>query len=115
MTAATLTIATRKSALALWQAEHVADLLRRHHPDLEVRLLPLSTRGDEILDRSLAEVGGKGLFLKELELAMLDGRADLAVHSLKDVPADLDEGFRLADHPIVSCCLVQADADPPLL
>ena len=96
MTAATLTIATRKSALALWQAEHVADLLRRHHPDLEVRLLPLSTRGDEILDRSLAEVGGKGLFLKELELAMLDGRADLAVHSLKDVPADLDEGFRLA-------------------
>jgi hydroxymethylbilane synthase len=91
-----LRIATRKSALALWQAEHVAAGLRCAHPGLDVQLLPLSTRGDEVLDRSLAEVGGKGLFLKELELAMLDGRADLAVHSLKDVPADLDDGFALA-------------------
>lgn len=92
----TLRIATRQSALALWQAEHVAALLRAAHPQLNVELLPLSTRGDEILDRSLAEVGGKGLFLKELEIAMRDGRADLAVHSLKDVPADLDDGFTLA-------------------
>lgn len=89
-------IATRQSALALWQAEHVAVLLRAAHPQLKVELLPLSTRGDEILDRSLAKVGGKGLFLKELEIAMQDGRADMAVHSLKDVPADLDDGFALA-------------------
>jgi hydroxymethylbilane synthase len=96
MTSTPLRIATRKSALALWQAEHVAAGLRHVHPGLDVQLLPLSTRGDEVLDRSLTEVGGKGLFLKELELAMLDGRADLAVHSLKDVPADLDDGFVLA-------------------
>lgn len=92
----TLRIATRQSALALWQAKHVAALLRVAHPHLTVELLPLSTRGDEIQDRSLAEVGGKGLFLKELEIAMCDGRADLAVHSLKDMPADLDDGFTLA-------------------
>ena len=91
----TLRIATRKSALALWQAEHVAALLRAAHPGLMVDLVPLSTRGDEILDRPLAAIGGKGLFLKELEVAMLEGRADLAVHSLKDVPAELEPGFAL--------------------
>jgi hydroxymethylbilane synthase len=90
-----LVIATRKSRLALWQSEHVADALRRAVPGLEVRLLPLSTRGDEILDRSLAEIGGKGLFLKELEKALYDERADIAVHSLKDVPADQPEGLAL--------------------
>jgi hydroxymethylbilane synthase len=90
-----LRIATRKSALALWQAEHVAAELRAAHPSLHVELVPLSTRGDEILDKPLATIGGKGLFLKELEVAMLEGRADLAVHSLKDVPADLEPGFTL--------------------
>jgi hydroxymethylbilane synthase len=95
MTPAILRIATRKSALALWQAEHVAGLLRAAHPGLRVELVPLSTRGDEILDQPLATIGGKGLFLKELEVAMLEGRADLAVHSLKDVPAELEPGFTL--------------------
>ena len=95
MTMSTLRIATRKSALALWQAEHVAELLRAAHPGLRVELVPLSTRGDEILDKSLATIGGKGLFLKELEVAMLEGQADLAVHSLKDVPAELEPGFTL--------------------
>ncbi|MEW9622959.1 hydroxymethylbilane synthase [Rhodanobacter geophilus] len=95
MTPNTLRIATRKSALALWQAEHVAALLRAAHPGLAVELVPLSTRGDEILDQPLATIGGKGLFLKELEVAMLEGRADLAVHSLKDVPAELEPGFAL--------------------
>jgi hydroxymethylbilane synthase len=101
---APLRIATRKSALALWQAEHVAALLRQAHPGLMVELVPLSTRGDEILDRSLATIGGKGLFLKELEVAMLEGRADIAVHSLKDVPAELEPGFAL------SAILPRADA-----
>ena len=91
----TLRIATRKSPLALWQSEHVADRLRAAHPGLEVTLVPLSTRGDEILDRSLAAIGGKGLFLKELEIAMLRGEADCAVHSLKDVPMELEPGFAL--------------------
>jgi len=91
----TLTITTRKSRLALWQTEHVAGLLRRAHPDINIELLPLSTRGDEVLDRSLAEIGGKGLFLKELETALVDGRADLAVHSLKDVPACMPGGLAL--------------------
>ena len=95
MTLSILRIATRKSALALWQAEHVAAELRAAHPGLTVELVPMSTRGDEILDRSLATVGGKGLFLKELEVAMQEGRADLAVHSLKDVPAELEPGFAL--------------------
>ncbi|HRQ63534.1 MAG TPA: hydroxymethylbilane synthase [Xanthomonadaceae bacterium] len=90
-----LTIATRQSALALWQAEHAATLLRQAHKDLEVELLPMTTRGDQILDRPLAKVGGKGLFLKELERALLDGRADIAVHSMKDVPAVLDEGLEV--------------------
>lgn len=92
----TLRIATRKSPLALWQTEHVAARLRAAHPGLTVVLVPLSTRGDEILDRSLAAIGGKGLFLKELELAMQRGEADLAVHSLKDVPMVLEPGFALA-------------------
>ena len=90
-----LRIATRKSALALWQTEHVASLLRQLHAGLTVELVPLSTRGDEVLDRSLAAIGGKGLFLKELELAMLRGEADCAVHSLKDVPMELDGPFCL--------------------
>jgi hydroxymethylbilane synthase len=99
-----LRIATRKSPLALWQSEHVAAALRAAHPGLEVVLVPMSTRGDEVLDRSLAAIGGKGLFLKELELAMLRGEADCAVHSLKDVPMELEPGFALpailerADH-----------------
>ena len=89
-------IATRKSALALWQAEHVADLLT-DLPEVDaVELLPLSTRGDEILDRSLQKIGGKGLFIKELEIAMQAGEADIAVHSMKDVPAEMPEGFCLA-------------------
>ena len=91
-----LVIATRRSRLALWQAEYVATLLRRFHAGLGVELLPLSTRGDELIDRSLDQAGGKGLFVKELETAMAEGRADLAVHSIKDVPADLPAGFALA-------------------
>ena len=90
-----LRIATRKSPLALWQTEHVAARLRAAHPGLEVALVPLSTRGDEVLDRSLAAIGGKGLFLKELEVAMQRGQADCAVHSLKDVPMELEPGFAL--------------------
>ena len=104
MNPSTLRIATRKSALALWQAEHVAALLRAAHPGLAVELVPMSTRGDEILDRPLADIGGKGLFLKELEVAMLEGRADLAVHSLKDVPASLEPGF------VLPAILPRADA-----
>ena len=92
---ATLRIATRKSPLALWQSEHVADALRVANPGLAVELVAMSTRGDEVLDRSLAAIGGKGLFLKELELAMLRGEADCAVHSLKDVPMELETGFAL--------------------
>ena len=91
-----LRIATRKSPLALWQTEHVASRLRAAHPGLQVELVPLSTRGDEVLDRSLAAIGGKGLFLKELEIAMQRGDADCAVHSLKDVPMQLEPGFALA-------------------
>ncbi len=91
----TLRIATRKSALALWQAEHVADRLRAAHPGLEVEVVAMSTRGDEILDKPLARIGGKGLFTKELERAMLDGRADIAAHSMKDVPVELPEGMAL--------------------
>lgn len=91
-----LVIATRASRLALWQAEHVQARLHDLYPDMQVNLLKLSTRGDEILDRSLSKVGGKGLFVKELENALLDGRADLAVHSLKDVPVDMQEPFELS-------------------
>ena len=90
-----LTIATRESRLAMWQAEHVRDLLAARF-GIEVRLLGMTTRGDQILDRALSKVGGKGLFVKELETALEDGHADLAVHSLKDVPMDLPSGFALA-------------------
>jgi len=82
----TIRIATRKSELALWQARHVESLLLRKYPETRVELVPLLTQGDRILDRPLAEIGGKGLFLKELEVALLNGDADLAVHSMKDVP-----------------------------
>ena len=95
-TGKTIRLATRQSALALWQTEHVAARLRAAHPGLDVQLVPMTTRGDRILDRPLAEIGGKGLFLKELEVAMLEGRADAAVHSLKDVPMVLDGPFVLA-------------------
>jgi hydroxymethylbilane synthase len=104
-----LRIATRRSALALWQAEHVAARLRAAHPRVAVELLPMTTRGDEIQDRALATLGGKGLFLKELEHALADGRADLAVHSLKDVPANLEPGFAL------SAILERADAADALV
>jgi hydroxymethylbilane synthase len=86
-------IATRKSELALWQANHVADLLRRRHTGLEVELLPMVTRGDVMLDQPLAQIGGKGLFLKELERALLNGDADIAVHSMKDVPVETVPGL----------------------
>ena len=91
-----LVIATRRSRLALWQAEHIKSRLRALHGAITVELLPLSTRGDELVDRRLDEVGGKGLFVKELEQAMAEGRADIAVHSMKGVPAELPEGFMLA-------------------
>src|SRR5450755_80439 len=88
-------IATRESRLAMWQAEHVRDLLQSRF-GTRVSLLAMTTRGDQILDRALSKVGGKGLFVKELETALEDGRAQIAVHSLKDVPMDLPPGFRLA-------------------
>jgi len=91
-----LRIATRESPLALWQAEHVRARLAALHSQCEVTLLGVTTQGDRVQDRPLADVGGKGLFIKELEVAMSDGRADLAVHSLKDVPMDMPEGFVLA-------------------
>jgi hydroxymethylbilane synthase len=91
-----LTIATRESPLALWQAEHVRARLEALHPGLRVAILGMTTRGDQILDVTLSKVGGKGLFVKELEVALADGRADLAVHSMKDVPMALPEGFELA-------------------
>ncbi|HGL4261494.1 hydroxymethylbilane synthase [Burkholderia dolosa] len=93
---ATLTIASRESRLAMWQAEHVRDALRKLYPACDVKILGMTTRGDQILDRTLSKVGGKGLFVKELENALADGRADLAVHSLKDVPMALPDGFSLA-------------------
>ncbi|MBC7404807.1 MAG: hydroxymethylbilane synthase [Cytophaga sp.] len=91
-----LIIASRESRLAMWQAEHVRDQLAALYPECVIEILGMTTRGDQILDRALSKVGGKGLFVKELEVAMADGRADLAVHSLKDVPMDLPEGFTLA-------------------
>jgi hydroxymethylbilane synthase len=91
-----LVIATRASRLAMWQARHVQERLRALYPDCQVELLDMTTRGDEILDRTLSKVGGKGLFVKELEIALLNGRADLAVHSLKDVPMELAQPFVLA-------------------
>lgn len=90
-----LVIATRASRLALWQAYHVRDRLTTLYPDCQVELLEMTTKGDKILDRTLSKVGGKGLFVKELETALLDGRADLAVHSLKDVPVELTTPFSL--------------------
>lgn len=89
-------IATRRSRLALWQAEHVKQRLETLYPGLSVELLPLSTRGDELLEVRLDKAGGKGLFVKELETALADGRADLAVHSMKDVPVEMPPGFMLA-------------------
>ena len=91
-----LVIATRRSRLALWQAQHVKALLEKRHPGLAVDLLPMSTRGDELLDQRLDKVGGKGLFVKELENALADGRAQIAVHSMKDLPAQLPPGFVIA-------------------
>ncbi|MDT8404449.1 hydroxymethylbilane synthase [Sulfuriflexus sp.] len=88
-------IATRKSLLALWQAEHVAERLKAAHPGLEVELVTFTTEGDKILDTPLAKIGGKGLFVKELERAIFDGDADLAVHSMKDVPVELPDGLHL--------------------
>ena len=90
-----LIIASRESRLAMWQAEHVRDRLVALYPQCSVEILGMTTRGDQILDRTLSAVGGKGLFVKELEVAMAEGRADLAVHSLKDVPMELPEGFEL--------------------
>jgi len=90
-----LRIATRKSPLALWQAEHVTAMLKAAHPGLEIELLGMSTQGDKILDTPLAKIGGKGLFVKELEQGMLDGQADIAVHSMKDVPVHLPDGLHL--------------------
>jgi hydroxymethylbilane synthase len=91
----TIRIATRKSALAMWQAYYVEALLKQHFPDVVIELVPMSTQGDRILDTPLAKIGGKGLFIKELEIAMQEGKADLAVHSMKDVPVAFPEGFGL--------------------
>lgn len=88
-------IATRRSPLALWQANHVKDALQQAHPGIQVALLQMTTTGDKILDAPLAKVGGKGLFVKELERALLDGDADIAVHSMKDVPVEVPDGLRL--------------------
>ena len=104
MTDQPLRIATRQSRLALWQAEHVATALREKHSGLNVELVPMTTQGDRVLDRPLAEVGGKGLFIKELEIAIADGRADIAVHSMKDVPSEMPPGMTL------SAMLPRADA-----
>ena len=91
----TLRIATRESPLAMWQARHVAAELEAHHPDLRVEIIGMTTKGDQILDAPLAKVGGKGLFVKELENGMLANEADIAVHSMKDVPVELPEGLHL--------------------
>lgn len=96
MTASVIRIATRNSALALWQAEHVRQGLQLHHPGVQVELVSMTTRGDQMLDSPLSKVGGKGLFVKELEQALLDGRADIAVHSMKDVPVEFPPGLGLA-------------------
>ena len=92
----TLKIATRKSPLALWQAEYVRDMLLIHHPDLNIELVKMSTQGDKILDTPLAKVGGKGLFVKELEKSLLSEETDIAVHSMKDVPVELPDGLHLS-------------------
>ncbi len=99
-----LVIASRESRLAMWQAEYVRDCLKKLYPGCDVSILGMTTRGDQILDRTLSKVGGKGLFVKELEVALEKGEADLAVHSLKDVPMQLPEGFDLA------CIMEREDA-----
>ncbi len=99
-----LVIASRESRLAMWQAEHVRDYLKKLYPGCDVQILGMTTRGDQILDRAFSKVGGKGLFVKELETALEGGRADLAVHSLKDVPMVMPEGFDLA------CVMAREDA-----
>lgn len=104
-----LVIASRESRLAMWQAEHVQACLKELYPSCEVVILGMTTKGDQILDRALSKVGGKGLFVKELETALEDGRADLAVHSLKDVPMVMPEGFDL------SCIMVREDARDALV
>lgn len=104
-----LVIASRESRLAMWQAEHVQACLKKLYPHCEVIILGMTTKGDQILDRALSKVGGKGLFVKELETALEDGRADLAVHSLKDVPMIMPEGFDL------SCIMVREDARDALV
>ena len=91
-----ITIATRESALAMWQAHHVMQQLQALYPQIEIKILGMTTTGDQILDKTLSKIGGKGLFVKELEQAMQEGRADIAVHSLKDVPMVMPEGFVLA-------------------
>ena len=91
----TIRIATRQSKLALWQAHHVRDRLLQHHPQLNIELVPIVTQGDRILDRPLAKIGGKGLFIKELQVALLEDRADIAVHSMKDVPIDDVDGLQV--------------------
>jgi hydroxymethylbilane synthase len=104
-----LRIATRKSQLALWQAGHVATLLREAHAGLEIELVPIVTQGDRIQDRSLAAIGGKGLFIKELEVALEEQRADIAVHSMKDLPGDIPDGLAIA------AVLLRADARDALV
>lgn len=104
-----LVIASRESRLAMWQAEHVQSCLKKLYPECEVTILGMTTKGDQILDRALSKVGGKGLFVKELETALEDGRADLAVHSLKDVPMVMPQGFDLA------CVMVREDARDALV
>jgi len=99
-----LVIASRESRLAMWQAEYLRDCLKNLYPECDVQILGMTTRGDQILDKALSKVGGKGLFVKELETAMSEGRADLAVHSLKDVPMVMPEGFELA------CVMAREDA-----
>ena len=93
VTPSRLVIASRESRLAMWQAEHVRERLALLYPQCDVKIVGMTTRGDQILDRTLSKVGGKGLFVKELEVAMAEGRADLAVHCLKDMPMELPEGF----------------------
>ena len=95
MTNNSLRIATRQSPLALWQAEHVSAQLRQAHSDLKVDLIGMTTKGDQLLDAPLAKVGGKGLFIKELEQGIQAGQADIAVHSMKDVGIEFPEGFGL--------------------
>ena len=90
-----LVIASRESVLAMWQAKHIQSRLQRLYPEMEISILGMTTQGDQILDKTLSKIGGKGLFVKELEQALLDGRADLAVHSIKDVPMQLPEAFAL--------------------